>query len=63
MRDEKILGGEEMNCEKNQDIKCPSCEKDSTYEEWYKLAGDDFHPCPSCGNVITPDEISNRLSQ
>jgi len=45
---------------KNQ-IVCPCCDQQSSYEDWYSKGGDDFYPCPKCKNVCTSDEILPQI--
>lgn len=39
-------------------IKCPCCEHESSYVEWYEVSNDDFAVCPKCDNRCTYDEFT-----
>lgn len=43
-------------------IKCPCCENESSFEEWYKMSSDYFYICPVCNNTCEKEEIENVIN-
>lgn len=43
----------------NAMTKCPCCEHESNYYEWYSISNDYRLLCPKCDNVVQYDELPN----